>query len=122
MSNIHFLQAQPGWKVSSLNQAKAFYEQLGFHSVFQNEQLHLVMAKDSVVIHLSTIEGELGGCQIIVDDVNALYQLVQLKKIHIQYDIGNRIWGNRDFTIMDPDGNTITFSQRINQDLYPSLT
>jgi hypothetical protein len=31
--------------------------------------------------------------------------------IRIVYEIGDRGWGSRDFTVADPDNNEITFSE-----------
>ena len=76
--------------------------------------MHQVMGKDSVVIHLSTVEGGTTSCQIIVDDVDQLYQFALKLKLKILYDgLGDRPWGCRDFTIQDADGNSVTFSQQL---------
>lgn len=113
MKDIQFLDAQTGLWVSSFEKALPFYQKLGFIPVFQNEEIHLVVKKDKITLHLSTIEGQLGGLQIIVNQVDKLYQFVQIEKMPIVYEIDDRPWGNRDFTIADPDGNQLTFSQRL---------
>ena len=65
-----------------------------------------------MVLHLSTIEGKANtGCQIIVKNVDLLYEQIRASDIRIVYEIGDRDWGNRDFTIADPDDNEITFSE-----------
>lgn len=100
--------------VSDLDDAVAFYEQLGFRPVYRNEDMHQVMQKDSVVIHLSTAEGGPGGGQIMVDDVEQLYYLARSLNLSVLYDgLGDRPWGCRDFSIEDPDGNEFTFSQQL---------
>ena len=112
--NCKFLNAQPGLRVHDLDDAVAYYSRLGFRPVYRNEDIHQVMQKDSVVIHLSTVEGGPGGGQIMVDDVEQLYQLAQSLNLKILYDgLGDRPWGCRDFTIEDPDGNGFTFSQQM---------
>ena len=112
--NIQFLNAQPGLRVTNLDAAVAFYEKLGFRQIYRNADIHQVLQKDSVVIHLSTVEGGPGGGQIMVDDVDQLYQLALTLNLNVLYDgLGDRPWGCRDFTIEDPDGNGFTFSQQL---------
>lgn len=108
---VRFLQAQPGWRVASLDTARSFYRGLGFVPVFEVGAARLVMARDAVTIHLSTTEGHPGGCQIMVDDVDALYRELDTRDLRVLHEPGDRDWGCRDFTIEDPDGNEITFSQ-----------
>ncbi len=110
-AGVKFLQAQPGWRVGSLDASRSFYREIGFTPVYEVGAAHLVMARDAVTIHLSTTEGHPGGCQIMVDDVDALYRDFSTRDLRLLYDIGDRDWGCRDFTIEDPDGNEITFSQ-----------
>lgn len=112
--NVRFLNAQPGLSVSNLDNAAAYYEQLGFQPVYRNADIHQVMQKDSVVIHLSTVEDGAGGAQIMVDDVDQLYAIAVRLNLKVLYDgLGERPWGCRDFTIEDPDGNGLTFSQQL---------
>lgn len=112
--NVRFLNAQPGLGVSNLDSAVAYYEQLGFRSVYRNADMHQVMQKDSVVIHLSTEDVGAGGGQIMVDNVGELYKLAIELGLKILYDgLGDRPWGCRDFSVEDPDGNGITFSQQL---------
>ena len=110
---VRFLQAQPGWRVGSLETAKTFYRDLGFVPVYEVGAALLVMTRDAVTIRLSTTEGHPGGCQIMVDDVDALYRELGNRDLRLLYEIGDRDWGCRDFTVEDPDGNEITFSQLI---------
>ena len=93
---VRFLQAQPGWRVSSLDTAKAFYRGLGFVPVYEIGAAHLVMARDAVTIHLSTTEGHPGGCQIMVDDVDALYRELGTRDLRVLDELGDRAWGSRD--------------------------
>ena len=37
-------------------------------------------------------------------DLDALYLELKTKGVTIECEIGDRPWGNRDFTIRDPDG------------------
>ena len=112
MSDIQFLEAQPGLRVADIKQAYDFYHQLGFQKLFQNQDFHLVVRRNPVTLHLSTIEGQpQTGCQILIRGVDAFYEQVKKLGVTIAYEIGDRPWDHRDFTIADPDGNEITFSE-----------
>ncbi len=113
MKAFTFKKVQPGLKVASLTKAKKFYQDLGFEDVFQNNDTHLVISKDEVILHLSTEEGSPAILQIIVENIDGLYEFMVQSHVRIIFEIGNRPWGNRDFTIADPDNNQITFSQAL---------
>ena len=50
----------------------------------------------------------------MVDNVDKIYELALTLNLNVVYDgLGDRPWGCRDFTIEDPDGNGITFSQQL---------
>ena len=85
---------------------------IGFHLVYQREDMHAVMGRGEVQLHLSAME-QAPACQIIVERVDELYQEIAIADVKVIYPLGNRPWGNRDFTIEDSDGNQITFSQKI---------
>lgn len=75
------------------------------------------MKRNSVLLHLSTEEREdKSCCQIIVTAVNDLYDSLTGQGARIAHEIGNRPWGNWDFTIAEPDGNEITFSEPTDND------
>jgi catechol 2,3-dioxygenase-like lactoylglutathione lyase family enzyme len=109
---VRFLDAQPGWGVGDLDGAVTFYEALGFRRGYRNGSSHQVMHGGEVTIHLSTLEQRRGTCQIMVDDVAAFHELAASIGAEILFDgLGDRDWGCRDFTLRDPYGNMITFSQ-----------
>lgn len=109
---IRFIEAQTAFRVSDLDRSLTFYAQLGFEQIYRNEDVHLVIQRDAVVVHLSTIEGKANTvCQIIVENVDILYEQIRTSNIRIVHEIGDRDWGNRDFTVADPDDNEITLSE-----------
>lgn len=110
--DVRFIEAQTGFRVSSLDRSLEFYARLSFEHIHRNEDVHLVIKRDAVVLHLSTIEGKANSvCQIIVENIDLLYEQIRGSDIRIVYEIGDRDWGNRDFTIADPDNNEVTFSE-----------
>ena len=45
--------------------------------------------------------------------VDTLYDCALENGIRVVQEIGEQFWGHRDFTIEDPFGNLVTFSERI---------
>lgn len=111
---VNFLNAQPCWKVRELDAATAFYSSLGFSLGYRSQDVHQLIHRDEVTIHLSTVDGGQGACQIMVDNVDELFGELSALGVGILNDgLGDRDrdWGCRDFSIKDPDENTMTFSQ-----------
>ncbi len=44
-------------------------------------------------------------------DIDAMFADVRDKGVPIACDIGDRCWGNRDFTVRDPDGYHVTIAR-----------
>jgi catechol 2,3-dioxygenase-like lactoylglutathione lyase family enzyme len=52
------------------------------------------------------------SCRIAVDGVDELYaQCVADGVVHPNGALAEKPWGSREFTILDPDGNCVTFFQ-----------
>ncbi|NRA38322.1 MAG: VOC family protein [Planctomycetes bacterium] len=111
--HVTFIQAQPFIPVKTLNPAVAFYEILGFLTVHRNQDIHQVMSNGAATIHLSTVVSAPAHCQIVVDDVDAVHGHYVSLGIEISHKLQDQIWGCRDFSLCDPDGNQMTFAQHI---------
>lgn len=63
-------------------------------------------------IHLSVKQHEFepGEAYVIVDDVDALFAKFKASGATFQHELGDREYGMRDFTVVDPDGNVISFA------------
>lgn len=106
--------------VSNLEQAIQYYTHiLGFTFDFKfGDYAGLYNGKAN--IHLSGpdnqgIKKDPGSALCIVDcdDVDSYYNLVQAKGATISVPIANRVYGIRDFSVDDHDGNTIVFCKAI---------
>jgi len=89
---------------------------LQFGSIDYDE--YLMIQKDSIQIHFFVFK-ELGPKQnygqvyIRTDDIDELYQSMLDKKISI-HPAGHlqiKPWGQKEFSILDPDNNLLTFGQ-----------
>jgi uncharacterized glyoxalase superfamily protein PhnB len=107
-----FLTAQPALHVADVERSYEFYARLGFEKHFQNQDLHLLIERDGVILHLATqMIASPSGCQIMVNSVDDLYAQATAEGMPMKFNIQDEFWGCRDFTIEDPDGNYVTFSQ-----------
>lgn len=115
-STPKFLSAIPVLPAVDIAAAVTFYEQkLGFTTDFQSDdyaglrrggvQLHLCLTSDRQVAKNTS-------CRINVSGIDALYGEYQAQNlIHPNGAIDTKIWGLREFAILDLDGNCLTFAE-----------
>lgn len=107
--------------VSDLNRAGKYYiDVLGFKPDFEFGD-YWGLTFGEICIHLSgpknqgtkKAPGSAHFC-IDCDEVDAYYDLIKRKGAIINIPIDNRIYGMRDFSVNDEDGNTLVFGMAIN--------
>ena len=110
--NLKLKSVQACLNVKDVEVSFAFYEKFGFERLYQSGDLHLVVSSGDVILHLSTfLEGQ-SGCQIMVEDVDAVFAHAQSLGMPALFEgLRDQDWGCRDFIIADPDGNHLTFSE-----------
>ncbi|TCK80661.1 bleomycin resistance protein [Albibacterium bauzanense] len=101
---------------------REFYlNKLGFQE-FGNADYdgYLMVQKDSIQIHFFEFreldpKENYGQVYIRTDDIDALYQSMLDKKlsIHPNGHLQTKPWGQREFSMLDPDSNLLTFGQNI---------
>jgi hypothetical protein len=79
---------------------------------------YLMVQKDNIQIHFFEFReldpGEnYGQVYIRTDDIDALYRLFLERRvnIHPNGDLQVKPWGQKEFSILDPDNNLLTFGQ-----------
>ena len=103
-------------KQATLNMANAvsFYVQrLGFTELFQAED-YAGVRRDAVEIHLWLCDDknipEKTACRVAVENIEPLYAEYQREGVvHPHSSLHATPWGTQEFTILDLDGNGITF-------------
>lgn len=101
---------------------KDFYvNKLGFRNVGSSDyDGYLMVEKDNIEIHFFEFK-ELGpkenysGVYIRTDDIDSLYQSLLDNKISIHPNgaLETKAWGQREFALLNPDNNLLTFGQSI---------
>jgi catechol 2,3-dioxygenase-like lactoylglutathione lyase family enzyme len=114
-SGARLLAAIP--KLASLDIARslAFFAQLGFTEQRAYPD-YGIAARDGVEVHFwlctdARIPKET-ACRIAVEGIDALFAAYSaLGVIHPNDPLAGKPWGQREFSILDPDGNLVTFQQ-----------
>ena len=104
-------------KLASLDIARslAFFESLGFTRAGEYPDYGLVQ-RDGVQVHFwlcddARIPKET-GCRIAVEGIDDLFAAyARLGVIHPNGSLEDKPWGVREFSVLDPDGNLVTFQQ-----------
>ncbi|MEZ4905632.1 MAG: VOC family protein [Spirosomataceae bacterium] len=108
----------PKLPMRDINTTKDFYlTQLGFQALSDYED-YLILEKDQIQIHffafkaLDPKEND-GQVYIRTDAIEELYQSLLGKRsiIHPNGQLQLKPWGQREFSVLDPDNNLLTFGQ-----------
>lgn len=99
---------------------KAYYlNNLGFKELGDYED-YLILRKDSIEIHFFSFKTldpkeNYGQVYIRTDDIDQLYQslLDNKTKIHPNGQLQIKPWGQKEFALLDPDNNLLTFGQMV---------
>jgi catechol 2,3-dioxygenase-like lactoylglutathione lyase family enzyme len=101
---------------------KDFYlNQLGFRELGSADfDEYLMVARDNIEIHFFEFKAldpkeNYGQVYIRTDDVDKLYQEMLDKKlsIHPAGHLQIKPWGQKEFSMLDPDHNLLTFGQGV---------
>ncbi|WP_298894388.1 VOC family protein [uncultured Psychroserpens sp.] len=94
-----------------------YINQLGFQEIGDYDG-YLMVKKDKIEIHFFEFKEldskeNYGQVYIRTNDIDALYKsmLDNKTKIHPNGHLGIRPWGQKEFSLLDPDSNLLTFGQ-----------
>lgn len=98
---------------------KEFYiNKLGFQQFGNDYDGYLMVQKDNIQIHFFEFAAldpreNYGQVYIRTDDIDALYQSMLDKKlsIHPAGHLQVKPWNQKEFSMLDPDSNLLTFGQ-----------
>jgi catechol 2,3-dioxygenase-like lactoylglutathione lyase family enzyme len=132
---MEMLQAYPSLPVREIARSVEFFrDKVGLPPRHQEDGF-AILSRDTVEVHLwrandeswrmrkhdkpivSGAESFIAGtasCRIRVEGVEELYDaLLPLGIVHDNAPLTVQPWGDRDFAILDPDGNLVTFFEPI---------
>ncbi|UII26731.1 VOC family protein [Fulvivirga maritima] len=98
-----------------------YYTRLGFKEFGDNSfPYYLMMEMDQIQIHFFEHKDidpaeNYGQVYIRTDNIEGLYQSMLDKgiEIHPNGKLENKPWGQKEFSLLDPDNNLLTFGQNI---------
>jgi hypothetical protein len=106
-------------KLASLDieRSVSFYEQFGFNRVAVHPTLALI-SRGPIELHFWLTQDptvpQTNGARVNVSGIDALYDEFLLRgAIHPNDPLGDKPWGKREFSILDVDGNVLTFAAEI---------
>jgi len=134
MSEFYPMPSFPTLTVRDLGASCAFYEALGFTTVFvmpgpggAPALAHLRWARYAdLMLRPGTMDGPKGAGVTLTfaltgtaaEDLDALADRARANGAHIMREPGDRPWNARDFSLADPDGYALTFTYGpLNRDL-----
>jgi catechol 2,3-dioxygenase-like lactoylglutathione lyase family enzyme len=96
-----------------------YVKQLGFEEIGDYEG-YLMVQKDKIEIHFFEFKEldpkeNYGMVYIRTDNIDGLYKSILDNKteVHPNGLLENKPWGQREFALLDPDNNLLTFGQSI---------
>ena len=117
LTNIH-----PKLPMRNKSITKNFYiNKLGFKNIGSFDfQGYLMIQKDNIEIHFFEFKDldpkeNYGQVYIRTNNINELYQqfINQKTEIHPNGSLDIKPWGQKEFSLLDPDNNLLTFGQSI---------
>ena len=96
-----------------------FCSRLGFAQVYVDPGVWGIVSRDAIQIHFWPCSeqhiAENTSCRVYVSGIDQLFAEFQSQGvIHPAAPLQSKPWGSREFGVLDPDGNLITFAERGN--------
>jgi catechol 2,3-dioxygenase-like lactoylglutathione lyase family enzyme len=110
--------ASPVLASLNIERTIAFYcGQLGFSKVYAEPGVWGIVSRDSVQLHFWPCDdrhiAENTSCRIYVAGIAELFEACDRQGIvHPNARLESKPWGSREFGVLDPDGNLVTFAGR----------
>ena len=117
----HLLRGIPVLASLDIKKTVEFYKtKLGFNRVGYLDDNYAIIARDNFVVHFwkcnDKIHPENTSCYVDVEHIDDLYKELQAHDvIHPNGILEDKLYGMREFAILDNDGNMIKFGQELNE-------
>ena len=107
----------PELAVDDLAASLSHYEDsLGFRMVMMMpEGDHAIVERDDIALHLYRDDrrAQAQSIHVFVNGLDQLFAELAQKGARVTHGIARKPWGNREFRIADPSGNTIKFTEPV---------
>lgn len=102
------------------NSVEFFVSRLGFTAVYVEQDVYGIVTRGKVSVHFWACSdrtiAEATACRLQVNGIEQLFAHCLAQKIvHPNAPLTHKPWGTREFGVLDPDGNLVTFYE-INAD------
>lgn len=108
------MRTNPVLTVRDIPTTLGFYENLGFTTVLYQDENYLVIAREGFQLHFSRSAGDAEQkqkCHLTVDRVDAFRVSIGPDNFEHISEISLKPTGLREFSVMDPDGNQLSFGE-----------
>lgn len=115
----HLQRAVPVLFALDVKRSVAFYrEKFGFDRQGWVDDAYAVIGRDRIELHIARcndrIFPENTSCYIHVEDVDGLYrELMATGVVHPNGPLEDKVWGLREFSTLDGEGNLLRFGQSL---------
>lgn len=112
---VKFLRTIPVLASLDIERSAAFFAtKLGFTKLHVAQGAYGMVSNGAVEIHLWACAdrqiAEATSCRVQVQGIEALHaECARSSLVHPNAPLESKPWGSREFAILDPDGNLITF-------------
>jgi uncharacterized glyoxalase superfamily protein PhnB len=107
-------QIMPALPLDNVPAGVAHYRDvLGFHVNYQQHDLGVMDRDDVRLLLIARTERHkgIGSAYVYVGDADALCAELRARGANVRGDPVSQPWGLREFLVLDPEGNEITFGQ-----------
>ncbi|MDO8769608.1 MAG: VOC family protein [Burkholderiaceae bacterium] len=116
-SETQFIAATPVLASLDIERSVEFFRiHLGFNRVHAEQGVYGVVSRGAVHVHFWACDdrhiAENTSCRIRVQGLDALYSVCTAAGVvHPNAHLDEKPWGSKEFAVLDPDGNLITFAE-----------
>jgi len=115
--DVRFVSATPVLASLDIERSVEFFcSSLGFSKLHVQQGVYGVITRGSVSIHFWACAdrhiAENTSCRVRVEGIHTLFlACTALNIVHPNAPLEEKPWGSREFAILDPDGNLVTFAE-----------
>jgi len=115
--STRFVSATPVLASLDIERSVDFYcSRLGFAEVHVQQGTYGIVSRGAVQLHFWACAerhiAENTSCRVRVEGIAALFaQCAALGLVHPNAPLEAKPWGTREFAVLDPDGNLVTFAE-----------